>query len=484
LLLFFKKEGLAFLIPVASTGQVSAPTSPLSPISIPLAELFQVALEYERADRLADAERMLGHVLEAAPTQADALHLAGIVAYRQARWPDALGLMQRSLEHGVNTPLYLRNIAEVLRVLGRLNEALAAGRRAVALNPDDPVTLANLAVIHSQRLELDQAEACERAALALDPGHAGAHFGLAEVLLARGDFARGWEEYEWRYRLPGAAVNLPPGGGRQWNGEKMDGRLLVIADQGFGDAIQFGRYLPKVAQYCAEMVVASGPELWSLLRQLGAKALFNRWQDVPPWDAFIPLSGLPRLAGTRLETVPAPIPYLHAPPLLAARWAARLDQLVPPNMRRVGLVWAGRPSHVNDHRRSAPLSGLAPLFAAHGIAFVSLQKGDRQAELARAYTAAPLINLGPELATWEDTTAVLAGLDAVVSVDTAVAHLAGAMGRPVHLLLPHAAEWRWLLQRDTSPWYPTMRLHRQTTPGDWPTVAYSAARALEEAAQI
>ncbi len=456
------------MIPASSTGQVSAPSSPLSPISVPLAELFQVALEYERADRLADAERMLGHVLEAAPTQADALHLAGIVAHRQGRWPDALSLMQRSLAHGVNTPLYLRNIAEVLRLLGRLDEALEAGRRAVALNPDDPVTLANLAVIYSQRLDLAQAEACERAALALDPGHAGAHFGLAEVLLARGDFANGWEEYEWRYRLPGAGVNLPPGGGRQWDGEKMGGRLLVIADQGFGDAIQFGRYLPKVAQYCGEMVVASSPELWGLLRQLGAKAVYNRWQDVPPWDAYIPLSGLPRLAGTRLENVPAPIPYLRAPPGLAQRWAARLDQLVAPNMRRVGLVWAGRPSHVNDHRRSATLAVLAPLFDVRGIAFVSLQKGDRQAEAARACTGAPLVNLGPELATW----------DAVVSVDTAVAHLAGAMGRPVHVLLPHAAEWRWLRERDTSPWYPTMRLHRQTSPGDWPAVARSAARAL------
>jgi hypothetical protein len=196
---------------------------------------------------------------------------------------------------------------------------------------------------------------------------------------------------------------------------------------------------------------------------------------LPPWDAYIPLTGLPRLAGTRLETVPADIPYLHAPPVLASRWATRLDQLLPPGMRRVGLVWAGRPSHVNDHRRSAPLASLAPLFALTGVAYVSLQKG-RQSELARLHGAAPIVNLGPELATWEDTGAVLSGLDAVVSVDTAVAHLAGALGRRVHLLLPHAAEWRWLLGRDTSPWYPTMRLHRQHTPGNWTDCAASAAR--------
>ncbi len=461
------------------TGQVAAPGAALSPISVPLAELFNVALEYERGGRLADAERMLGHVLAAAPTQADALHLAGIVAYRLGRRSDALDLMQRSLLHGVNTPLYWRNIGEVLRVLGYLDEALDAGRRAVALNPDDPVTLANLAVIHNQRQEFEQAEACGRAALALDPGHAGAHFGLAEVLLARGDFARGWEEYEWRYQLEGAGVNLPPGGGRQWDGRPMpQGRLLVIADQGYGDTIQFGRYLPWALRRCPDVVVASGPEMWPILTQLGASTLRNRWQDLPQWNAYIPLTGLPRLAGTRLETIPAEVPYVRASPALASRWAARLGQLLPPGMRRVGLVWAGRPSHVNDHRRSAPLAALAPLFAVQRVAYVSLQKGERQAELARLHGAAPILNLGPELATWEDTAAVVSGLDAVVSVDTAVAHLAGALGRPVHLLLPHAAEWRWLLGRDTSPWYPTMRLHRQPSPGQWDDPATSAARCL------
>ncbi len=461
------------------TGQIAAPGAAVSPISVPLGELFHVALEYERGGRLSDAERMLGHVLAAAPTQADALHLAGIVAYRLGRKVDALDLMQRSMLHGVNTPLYWRNIGEVLRVLGRLDEALAAGRRAVALNPDDPVTLANLAVIHNERQEFDQAEACARAALALDPGHPGAHFGLAEVLLARGDFARGWEEYEWRYQLEGAGVNLPPGGGRQWDGRPMQGRLLVIADQGFGDTIQFGRYLPWVLQRCPDVAVASGPEMWPLLTQLGARNLRNRWQDLPQWDAYIPLTGLPRLAGTRLETIPAKVPYLHAPPALAAHWAARLDQKLPPGMRRVGLVWAGRPSHVNDHRRSAPLASLAPLFAVQRVAYVSLQKGERQAELARLHGGAPILNLGPELTSWEDTEAVVSGLDAVVSVDTAVAHLAGALGRPVHLLLPHAAEWRWLLGRDTSPWYPTMRLHRQLSPGNWSESATSAARGLK-----
>ncbi len=464
---------------VEATGQVAAPAQAQSPISVPLAELFTVAAEHERGGRLADADRLLGHILAAMPEQPDALHLAGIVAFRQGRRAEALRSMRQSLALGVNTPLYWRNICEVLRVQGLLDEALDAGRRAVLLNPDDPVTLANLALIHAERLELQAAEACERQALALDPGHAGAHFGLAEILLLQGDMARGWEEYEWRFDLPGAAVNLPPGNPRRWQGRPLPARrLLVIADQGYGDAIQFGRYLPWVLERCPEPLVACGREMQPVLAQLGARALFDQWASLPEYDAYVPLTGLPRLAGTRVDTVPAPVPYLHADPARAAQWATRLDRLMPPGMRRVGLAWAGRPTHNNDHRRSATLASLRPLFGIADTAYVSLQKGERQAEVARYFGAAPLVNLGPELASWEDTAAVLAGLDAVVTVDTAIAHLAGALGRPVHVLLPHAAEWRWLLGRDDSPWYPTMRLHRQTVAGQWDGPAQSVASAL------
>ncbi len=462
-----------------ATGQVAGPAHAHSPITVPLAELFTVAGEHERNGRLDDADRLLGHILAAMPAQADALHLAGIVAFRQGRRAEALGLMRRSLLHGVNTPLYWRNICEVLRVQGLLDEALDAGRRAVRLNPDDPVTLANLALIHAERLELAAAEACEHQALALDPSNAGAHFGLAEVLLLQGDMARGWEEYDWRFDLPGAAVNLPPGDHRRWQGACLPARrLLVIADQGYGDAIQFGRYLPWVMERCPEPLVACGRDLQSVLAQLGARAMFDRWDAVPPFDAYVTLTGLPRLARTRVDTVPASVPYLRADPAGAARWSARLDGLVPAGMRRVGLAWAGRPTHANDHRRSTTLASLSPLFAAAGTVFVSLQKGERQGELARYYGLAPLVNLGPELQSWDDTAAVIAGLDAVVTVDTAIAHLAGAMGRPVHVMLPHAAEWRWLLGRQDSPWYPTMRLHRQVSAGSWDGPAVSVAAAL------
>ena len=218
----------------------------------------------------------------------------------------------------------------------------------------------------------------------------------------------------------------------------------------------------------------------ALLAQLGARAMFANWRDLPDYDAFVPLSGLPRLAGTRVDTIPAPVPYLQVNPTRAARWKTRLDDLVPPDLRRIGLAWAGRPSHNNDHRRSTSLEALRPLFAMKDVVFVSLQKGERQAEIARYHGAAPLLNLGPELASWDDTAAVLATLDAVVTVDTGVAHLGGALGRSVHLLLPHVPDWRWLLGRDDTPWYPTMRLHRQPAAGDWEAIAESVLRHLAQ----
>ena len=465
--------------PAAAAGRIAATDAALPSVPVPIAELYAIASDYERAGRLEDARRMLDRVLACAPDAAEALHLAGIVAFRQGRRADALHLIRSSLKRGLPNPVHWRNLGEVLRLAGLLDEAREAGQRALALAPDDPLTLTNLALIHAARLELDAAEGCARRALALDPGGAGAHVGLAEILLSRGEFDRGWEEYEWRYRLPGAAVNLPPGMRPQWDGTPLAaGRLLVVADQGFGDIIQFARYLSWVRTRCPMPLVACAPEMRPVLAQLGAPVTHQRWDSLPAWDQFIPLSGLPRLAQTRLDTIPADVPYLRADPARASHWRAHLDALLPAGFRRVGLVWAGRPTHPNDERRSVPLRALAPLFELDRTAFVSLQKGERQADIAGYFGAAPFLGLGPEIADWEDTMAVLAGLDAVVAVDTAVAHLAGAMGRRMHLLLPHAAEWRWLLQRNDSPWYPTMRLHRQTARGGWEAAAGAAAASL------
>jgi hypothetical protein len=458
------------------------PPSLTTPVAVPLGAVLAIATEFERAGRLDEAAGLLGHALAAAPTQPDTLHLAGIVAFRQKRVADALDLMQRAIRYGVDTPLYLRNICEVYRTLGRLDEALEAARQAAALARTDPLCLHNLAIIHYHRLEIDDCLDCARRALAIDPTLPGAHFVLAEALLLRGEMAQGWEEYEWRFRIPGAAPPMPATTKPQWDGAALpDATLLLIADQGFGDVIQFCRYIPWVAERCPHIALASSAELAPLLRQIAPGArLFQRWDDCPDYAAFCPLSGLPRLHGTRVENIPAPIPYLRADPAGVVAWRERLDGLVPARYRRIGIVWAGRPTHANDRDRSADLAAFAPIAALPGVALISLQKLPAAEQAGRYFGRAPLVNIGAGIDDFGDTMALLENLDLLVTVDTSVGHLAGAMGRPTWIMLSRAPDWRWLLDRADSPWYPSVRLFRQTQPRQWGSVTAGIAAALAE----
>jgi Flp pilus assembly protein TadD len=451
-------------------------------VPVPVPEVLRIANEYERAGRMADAKRLLDCVLEASPNQGDALHLSGIVAFRMGDPARSLEFMEASLRHGIDTPLYLRNICEVYRTLGRLDDALATAQRATALAPADPLCLHNQAIIHFHRGELDACLECAGQALRIDPGLPGGHFVRAEALLQRGELAEGWEEYEWRFRIGGAAPLMPPTDKPQWDGAALGDRtLLLIADQGFGDAIQFSRYIPWAEQRCPNVAIACSAELAPLLRQVTARAkLFQRWPDCPDYAAFAALSGLPRLAGTRVESVPAPIPYLRADPARVALWKQRLDGLVPDGFRRIGVIWAGRPTHNNDRNRSALLTDFLPVANVPGIALLALQKGPKTGQAGEYYGRAPLINVGAEIQDYDDTMAILENLERLVTVDTSVAHLAGAMGRPVWIMLPRAPDWRWLLEREDSPWYPTVRLFRQTQVRRWDDVAQRIAAALRQ----
>lgn len=473
-------------------------------VPVPLADVLRIANEYERAGRLAEARRLLECILAASPNQGDALHLSGIVAFRLGDPEASLEFMEASLRYGIDTPLYLRNICEVYRTLGRLDDALAAAQRATTLAPVDPLCLHNQAIIHYHRGELDACLACAAQALRIDPGLPGGHFVRAEALLLRGEMAEGWEEYEWRFRIGGAAPLMPPTDKPQWDGAPLgegaspgqgtspgqgaspgQRTLLLIADQGFGDAIQFSRYIPWAEQRCPDVAIACSLELVPLLRQVTARAkLFQRWQDAPDYAAFAALSGLPRLAGTRVETIPAPIPYLRADPARVALWKQRLDGVVPEGFRRIGVIWAGRPTHNNDRNRSALLSDFLPIANLPGIALLALQKGPKTGQAGEYYGRAPLINVGAEIQDYDDTMAILENLECLVTVDTSVAHLAGAMGRPVWIMLPRAPDWRWLLEREDSPWYPTVRLFRQTQVRRWDDVAQRIAAALRQGSAV
>jgi Flp pilus assembly protein TadD len=442
-------------------------------------DLLGQAIAHEAAGRLADAEACLDAFLETSPAQAEALHLKGVVAAGLGRTEEGARLIERAISAGPSHPRYLRNLCEIYRLLGRYDKALQAGLTSAAEAPDDALCHVNLSVLHYARGAPDAAIASAERALALDPTLPSAHFGLAEALLLTGDFARGWDAYEWRWRLPGVPPPTPLSELPAWDGAPLAGRLLLIADQGFGDGIQFSRYIPWAAGRCAEVVVAASPELRPLIAQLpGVAAVFERWDDAPACDAVCPLSGLPRLHGTRADTIPAESAYLRADPALAAAWKSRLGGLVAPGHRRIGLVWAGRPIHRNDANRSMRLADFAPFGALDGVTLVSLQMGDARDQIGGYFGRAPLVKLGGEIATLADTLAIVDGLDLVITVDTAAAHVAGASGKPVWILLPFAPDWRWRLDRPDTPWYPTARLFRQPKPQAWTDVVAAVAAAL------
>jgi len=454
----------------------------------------------EREGRIGEAVAILAELGVAVEDRLDGLLLAGVVAARQGGLERAALLLGRAAQLGGDPALLAivqRNRIEILRRLHRPREAVAAGKAAIALAPDDPVALNNLALAHFAALELDAALACYDRAIALDPENAGAQFGRGEVLLAIGDYAQGWKGYAWRFRLPGVPAPLPPEvlgrrRVRRWRGRALDGTLLLVADQGFGDVVQFARYIPWAAARCARLVVAASPELRPLIAQfLEVAEQVAEWAALGTFQAWAALSDLPALAGTRAESIPASmVPYLAAGHEDRLRWRARLDELAPrgmrrpglrrPGLRRIGLVWAGRASHPQDFARSAPLAGLAPLGDVAGVCWVALQLGGAEAALGGSFWRAPVVNLGPEIAGFADTMAILDELDLVVTVDTAVAHLAGAMGRACWLMLARPADWRWGLNGSGTACYPSLRLFRQRRAGEWDCVAREVAAALAE----
>jgi Tfp pilus assembly protein PilF len=462
---------------------VSAPArlrSAIPQISVPLDELLKIAAEFSDSGRFAEAERLLDHILSAIPDSPGALHLRGLVLFHTGRTEAAAELIERAVQLAPGNLMFRRNLCPIYERLCRYDDALRVGRQALDGDALDLQTLHNLALVHYRRLELDECIAYARRALALDPSTPTPHFQLAEALLLRGDFAEGWREYEWRYRTPGAAAPLPPTNRPQWDGAPLaSGTLLLIADQGFGDAIQFCRYIPWVRERCRDIVVAVSPELHPLLRQVDANVqLFDRWDRCPDFSAYCPLSGLPRLHGTTLASIPSRVPYLWADPRRKAAWRARMKELLQPGFCRIGIAWAGRPTHVNDGNRSAGLAAFAPIAELDGVALISLQKGSAQSAIAEYFRCAPLLNLGAVIGDFMDTMAILENLDLIVTVDTSLAHLAGAMGKPVWILLPYAPDWRWLVGRSDSPWYPTARLFRQARPGDWVGVGHEVRAAL------
>ena len=439
----------------------------------------------QQEGRLVEARACYERALALRPDHLSALNNLGNVNRLEGRFEEARALFERALARKPDYADAHNNLGILLRLEGRFAEALVHSDRALAVTPNAPGPLNNRGNLLQDLGRLDEAEASLGRALAVEPDFAGAHHNLGMVLLAAGRFEAGWREYEWRWRTPQAADLARRFTQPQWQGEALaGGTLLVHAEQGLGDTLQFCRYVPLLVQADRQIVFEVPRPLLRLMGSLdgvatGQVRVVAQGDALPPFDRHCPLMSLPRLCGTRLDTIPSGAPYLTADPETRQIWQAHLAA-GDARALKVGLVWSGNPrAHLPeltaiDRRRSIPADLLRPLAACAGVRFYSLQKDGPPPPVGL-----DLIDVMAEMRDFADTAALVAQLDLVISVDTSVAHLAAALGKPVWLLNRFDSCWRWLTDRDDSPWYPSLRLFRQTAPGDWPGVVERVVPALQ-----
>ncbi|MBV9784727.1 MAG: glycosyltransferase family protein [Acidisphaera sp.] len=445
-----------------------------------LLERLGRAEQAAKARHFGEATGICQDILAENPDLPAALAVMGAVLGHRGELAQATVLLERAVAADATVAAWHGNLSGLYRMQHRLDEALASGLEAVRLKPDQAGNHLNLGKVHLDRGEREAALGEFLETLARDPENPEAHLAIGQILLAAGDLRPGWIEYEWRNKLEQAKGMVPKMVAPLWNGMHLPGRrILLVGDQGYGDTLQFSRFIPMVAERCGEVLVGSSPDLGMLLRGIpGVSQVLSRWSDIPRHSAYALMSSLPGILGTEVASIPATIPYLTPDPAAVQSWAARLEQLAGSARLRVGLVWAGRPTHPNDSRRSMRLETLAPLAAIETIRLVSLQK-PIPARDAAAFAAMPgAVDVAEHLTDFGQTAAALVNLDLLVTVDSAVAHLAGALGKPVWLMLPRPSDWRWMLDRTDSPWYPTVRLFRQPRPGDWAPVVAEVARTL------
>jgi tetratricopeptide (TPR) repeat protein len=458
-------------------------------------------LNFQRR-RMVEALHFLCEALKVNSSSADAMSNLGLAYQATGRHEEAIASYRDALGLAPDHPEILYNLGNACLALGRLDEALSSYDGALAREPEHAGALVNrgntlvrlnrpaeaiasydkaLIVLpgHSQILtnrghalrRLDRPHEALKdfaAAIAASPAFPEAHFEAAMARLTLGDFEAGWKAYEWRWNTAAFARHGAQPDAPLWLGqEPIRGKTILLhAEQGFGDTIQFIRYAPLLAARGANVICEVQPELQQLLSQLEGITVISSGEPRPPFDLHCPLLSLPLAFGTKPETIPAATPYLAAPAERLEYWRERL----PPGQPRAGFVWSGQPSHKNDSNRSIPLARLAALFEDPPLQCISLQRDLRNVDADVLRNLPKLVHLGGALRDFADTAAIIALLDVVISVDTAVAHLAGALGKPVIILLPYAADFRWMRDRDDTPWYPTAKLFRQTAFGDWNSV--------------
>jgi tetratricopeptide (TPR) repeat protein len=427
-------------------------------------------------ERFAEALESYDRALAVRPEYPEALYNRGIVLQKLERFDEALESYNRALDLRSDYAEAFSNRGLTLQEMGRFDEALASFDRALALRPDYAETHSHRGTALHDMQRFDEALASYDRAVSLRPDYAEAHYNRALCQLLTGDFERGWREREWRWRTDQSG---------RWNFKQPVWRgsndiagktILLHAEQGFGDMIQFCRYVPLVAERAARVVLEVPEPMLELMGTLaGVAQIVSRGEPIPDFDMHCPLLSLPLAFDTRLETIPSAMPYLAAPSA-SLEWNARLRSK---NRPRIGLCWSGRSAHKNDRNRSMSLDSLLPLLD-FDATFVSLQQHVRTDDVAALQSRSNLVHFGDDLKNFSDTAALIANLDLVVSVDTSVAHLAGALAKPLWVMLPLIPDWRWLLDREDSPWYPTARLFRQDNTRAWGNVVARVHAALHD----
>lgn len=439
------------------------------------ARIFNLGIEHHRKGEMGEAIDAYGKSLILNPKVPDVYNNMGAALRATGKLEAAVACYRRCLVLRPNHPGIYSNIGNAYRELGRLQLSIASHQQAVKRDPRNPETYYNLGLALRDLGQMSQALAAFETALRLKPDHPDCRWDRSLTLLTMGDFKRGFEEYEWRWKLersPPRTLDKP-----LWDGSALKGKTLLIQqEQGNGDMMQFARYIPLVKERVGTVVIETQPELSRLMSTLpGADKVINRGSALPKFDAYIPMMSLARIYETTQETIPKSVPYLSPPEGLSAQLPASMD-----NQHQIGIAWAGRPTHKNDKNRSCDFKNFIELLGIPGVNVFSLQKGGREADIRENGCASLVVDMSTRLNDFADTAALIEQLDLVITVDTAVAHLAGALGKPVWVVLPFVGDWRWMQKTTESPWYPTMRLFRQSQPGNWAEVFNEVRRALHD----
>ncbi len=478
-----------------------------------LIEFLQaVATDYLESGKLQLAETIYWQILELQPEALEIYNILGNILISQNQLESAIYCYEQAINLAPNSPINYHNLGLIFERQGRIDQAITCYQKALAIEPKFAMTYYNLGIIFQKQDQLDQAISYYQQSLQLDPNNAllhnnlglaledrgefkealecysraielnpnfgNAHLNRGLILIRCGDFEHGFAEAEWRMGLGG---ENPPLSFPQplWDGSDLAGSTILLhAEYGFGDTIQFIRYAEKVQACGGKVVVLCPPPLARLLSTCaGINQLVVTETELPRFDVHLPLMSLPYIFKTTLETIPCSIPYLSPPTSVNCQLEPKTNQL------KIGIVWAGNPHHPKDRSRSCSLTQFQDLLQISGITFYSLQKGPRALDLAQLPSEIVIQDLNSELGDFADTAAIISQLDLVITVDTAVAHLTGAIGKPVWVLISYVPDNRWLLERSDTPWYPSMRLFRQPNLGDWAGVFTQVTQQLQNLAK-